>query len=499
MAVQRSSSIFQLKPIEDVLAQAGDESSNGETRHLRRRLRAVDLIGFGVGVVIGTGIFSLTGLEAKHHAGPAVIVSFVIAGIVAIMAAVCYAEMSSAVPTAGSAYTYAYATIGEVFAWIIGWDLILEFTLGAAVVSRAWSAYVGNLLGIPKTLFGEHAPVNVGAIIVIVILGLITLMGVKESSMVTNILVIIKVSICLFFIVVGAFFVAPKNWSPFVPPAQEVTRSGADMLTTPLTQILFGIHPQVFGIGGILTAAAVLFFTYSGFEVIANLGEETKNPKRDMPIGLIGTLVVAGILYMGVSTVLTGMVPYSHIDEGAPLAAAFEFHGMTWAAKLVGIAAMCGLTSAILVNMVAMGRIGFSLARDRLLPRSVAAIHPKWGTPHRITIATMVAVLLVGAFVPMKVIADMISIGTLFAFIIVALAVPVLRKRRPDMERPFKAPFSPVLPILSALLSFYLMLNLDLGSWLRFLAWLLIGFCIYFFWGHRNARLSNDDVPPTTL
>jgi len=300
-------------------------------------------MGFGVGIVIGTGIFTLTGIEAKNHAGPGVVISFGIAGVVSLLAALCYAEMSSAVPTAGSAYTYAYATIGEVFAWIIGWDLILEFALGAAVVARGWSGYLQELFGLPPSIFGEGSIVNVGAIAIVLVLGVVALVGIRESARVTNALVVIKVAICLFVIVAGAFFVQKANLTPFVPAAAPV-KAGTSGLKQPLGQALFGIEPSAFGFAGILTAAAVVFFAYTGFEAVANMGEETRRPARDLPLGLLGTLGLCTVLYIGVSFVLTGMVKYDRISEGAPIANAFEQVGLSWAAKLVSVAAICGLT-----------------------------------------------------------------------------------------------------------------------------------------------------------
>jgi len=488
-------SVLRTKPVEDVLAQGGDEDdgpgghAGGHGSTLRRRLGALDLMGFGVGIVIGTGIFTLTGIEAKNHAGPGVVISFAVAGLVSLLAALCYAEMSSAVPTAGSAYTYAYATIGEVFAWIIGWDLILEFALGAAVVARGWSGYLQELFGLPSSIFGEGSMVNVGAIFIVLVLGAVAMVGIRESARVTNVLVVIKVAICLFVIVAGAFFVQRSNLTPFIPAAAPV-KEGTSGLKQPLGQALFGIEPSAFGFAGILTAAAVVFFAYTGFEAVANMGEETRKPARDLPLGLLGTLGLCTVLYIGVSFVLTGMVSYTKISEGAPIANAFEQVGLSWAAKLVSIAAICGLTSVILVDILAMGRIGFAMGRDNLLPPAVARIHPKWGTPYRITGATIVLVAVLAGLVPLSALADLVSIGTLFAFIVVSIAVPVLRRTKPDMKRPFRVPLSPVIPILSALACLYLMTNLSVETWVRFLIWMVLGLSVYFFYGKRNARLA---------
>ncbi|KQZ90787.1 amino acid permease [Phycicoccus sp. Root563] len=489
-----SDSILRTKPVEDVLAQAGDpgteDGSSGS--RLRRHLGAGDLMGFGIGIVIGTGIFTLTGIEAKNHAGPGVVISFAIAGVVSLLAALCYAEMAAAVPTAGSAYTYAYATIGEVFAWIIGWDLILEFALGAAVVARGWSGYMRQLFDLPTSLFGEQAPVNFGAVAIVLVLGVVAVVGIRESARVTNTLVAIKVAICFFVIIAGAFFVKGANLTPFIPPAEPV-KAGVSGIKQPLSQAVFGIEPTAFGFAGVLTAAAVVFFAYTGFEAVANLGEETKRPSRDLPLGLLGTLGICTVLYIGVSLVITGMVPYGQLDEGAPIASAFKAVGAGWAATLISIAAVAGLTSVILVDIVAMGRIGFSMGRDRLLPPAVAKVHPKWGTPYRITMGTIVLVALLAAFIPLKDLADLVSIGTLFAFVVVSIAVPILRRTRPDMKRPFRVPFNPVIPVLSALACLYLMTNLSLETWSRFLIWMVLGLGIYLVYGRRNARLAQRD------
>jgi len=482
-------SVLRTKPVEDVLAQAGGPGDEGGEHRLNRRLGAKDLMGFGIGIVIGTGIFTLTGIEAKNHAGPGVVLSFVVAGLVSLLAALCYAELAASVPTAGSAYTYAYATIGEIFAWIIGWDLVLEFALGAAVVARGWSGYMQELFDLPTWLFGEDAPVNVGAVAIVLVLGVVAVVGIRESARVTNLLVAVKVAICAFVIVAGAFFVKSANLSPFIPPAQPV-EEGTSGLHQPLSQALFGIEPTAFGIAGVLTAAAVVFFSYTGFEAVANLGEETRKPSRGLPLGLLGTLGICTVLYVGVSLVLTGMVDYRQLNEGAPIASAFEAVGAHWAANLIAVAAVAGLTSVILVDIVAMGRIGFSMGRDRLLPPSVAVVHPRWGTPYRITIGTIALVCLLAGLVPLRALADLVSIGTLFAFVVVSVAVPILRRTKPDLPRPFRTPLSPVLPVASALACVYLMTNLSIETWIRFLVWMTLGFLVYFFYGRRNARLA---------
>ncbi|MEV0841814.1 amino acid permease [Actinocatenispora sera] len=477
--------ILRKKPLEAVLSQ---DSGDAPTGRLRKRLGRLDLIGFGVGIVIGTGIFTLTGVEAKQHAGPGVVLSFVIAGVVALLAAMCYAELASSVPTAGSAYTYAYATIGELVAWIIGWDLILEFILGASVVSRGWSGYLQNLFGLPTELFGERSVVNLGSMAITAALGVVAAVGIKESARVTNTLVVVKVAICLFVVVAGAFFVRGGNLTPFVPPsapASEVA-TGAGQ---PLVQVLSGAAPSAFGFAGVLTAAAVVFFAYTGFEAVANLSEEAKRPAKDMAWGLLGTLVAATVLYVGVSLVLAGMVDYRHIDAGSPISSAFDSVGARWAGVLVSIAAVCGLTSVILVELVGIGRVGFAMGRDGLLPSPIARLHPRFGTPVRVTIIATVLIMVIGGLLPLTALADLVSVGALFAFLLVSIAVPVLRRRRPELPRAFRVPLSPVLPTVSALACLYLMLNLSVATWLRFLVWLVVGLAIYVGYGRRHARL----------
>jgi APA family basic amino acid/polyamine antiporter len=480
-------SVFRTKSVGAIREHADDEETAGGVGTLRKRLSARHLVAFGIGVVIGTGIFTLTGLQARNTAGPAVVISFAIAGVVALLAALCYAELASAVPTAGSAYSYAYATTGELIAWVIGWDLFLEFALGAAVVARGWSGYVGNLLHLPTSLFGEGATFNLGAALIVVVLTVVAVVGIRESARVTGALVIIKVSICVFVIVAGAFFVRGANLSPFIPPGRAAPAAGG--LAQPLIHAVAGVAPAAFGIGGVLTAAAVVFFAYTGFEAVANLSEETRRPARDLPLGLLGTLGLSTVLYIGVSFVVVGMVHYSRLDPGAPIADAFDQVGAGWAAALVDLAAVAGLTSVILVDLVTVSRIGFAMGRDGLLPPVIAKVGRRTGVPVRMTLVYAAGVLVLASFVKLTVLADLVSIGTLFAFVLVSAAVPVLRRTRPAMDRPFRVPASPVLPIVSALACLYLMANLTVETWLRFLVWLAIGLVIYACYGYRHSRL----------
>jgi APA family basic amino acid/polyamine antiporter len=365
---------------------------------------------------------------------------------------------------------------------------VLEFALGAAVVARGWSAYLQNLFDLPTSLFGEKAPFNLGAVLLVAVLTVIAVVGVKQSSRVTSVLVLVKVAVCVFVIVAGLFYVKRSNLTPFVPPAKPTKGEGG--LSQPLVQALFHLNPSAFGVAGVLTAAAVVFFAYTGFEAVANLSEETRRPERDVPLGLLGTLGIATVLYVGVSFVITGMVQYGKLDEGAPIASAFDAVGAGWASTLVSIAAVAGLTSVTLVDLVAMPRIAYAMSRDGLLPPSAGALHPRFGTPARTTIVFAVLVSVLAGFVKLTVLADLVSIGTLFAFIVVSIAVPVLRRTRPDMKRPFRVPLSPVVPVLSALACLYLMANLSVETWLRFLVWLVLGMVVYLVYGRRHSRVE---------
>jgi APA family basic amino acid/polyamine antiporter len=485
--------VLRTKDVDDVIRQ-NDDPVDGEAHHTRlsKRLTAWDLMGFGIGIVIGTGIFTLTGIQAKNNAGPAIVISFAIAGIVSLLAALCYAELAAAVPTAGSSYTYAYTTIGEIFAWIIAWDLILEFALGASVVSRGWSGYLQDAMNLPTSIFGEESTVNVGAIAIALVLGVVAMIGIREAKWVTNALVVIKVSVCVFVIVLGVFFVKAANLSPFVPHSRPVPKGEAlSGLQQPLWQWITGVDATAYGITGVFVAAAVVFFAYSGFEAVANLGEETKNPAKDMPRGLLGTLAICTVLYVLVCLVITGMVKYTGLSEGAPISDAFDQVGMGWASILIAVAAIAGLSSVILVDIVAMGRIGFALCRDGLLPAWIGEIHEKWETPYRVTIGTTAVVMLLAGFIPLDALAEMVSIGTLFAFFVVSIAVIVLRRTKPKMKRPFRTPSVPILPIVSAVFCVGLMTNLALETWLRFLVWLVVGLGIYLFYGRTHSKLES--------
>jgi APA family basic amino acid/polyamine antiporter len=483
-------SIFRTKPVE----QSIRETDEPEHR-LRRDLTAVDLAAFGIGVIVGTGIFVLTGQQAAVNAGPAIVISFVIAGIVCALAAMCYAEFASTVPVAGSAYTFAYATLGEFVAWIIGWDLCLELALGAAVVSRGWSAYLARLFDLPPWLAGDKAVPDWGAIFIVLALGVVMVVGMKMSSRLTKVLVAIKLAVILFVIGFGVFFIKAANYHPFIPPPVPAEKvSGGE---APLFQVLAGVTPQHFGWFGVLAAAAIVFFAYIGFDVVATTAEETRNPQRDMPRGIIGSLAVCAVLYVAVSAVVTGMTKYTNLNTGAPLARAFDEVGQGWAASLISLGAICGITTVILVLMLGQTRVFFAMSRDGLLPPAVAKVHPRFGTPWVITIITCVVVAVLAGFIPLSELSELTSIGTLFAFVVVSLGVIVLRRTRPDLPRSFRAPGVPWLPALSVAASVWLMLNLPVQTWIRFVVWMAVGLVIYFLYSRRSSRLRHaQETPP---
>src|SRR4051794_22135665 len=463
---------------------------------LRKNLSALDLTVFGVGVIIGTGIFVLTGRVAKADAGPAVAISFVIAGVVCGLAALCYAEFASTVPVAGSAYTFSYATLGEFVAWIIGWDLVLELALGAATVAVGWSEYLNQLLGVigiplPASIAGENATFNIPAMLIVLILTGILVLGIKLSSRVTSVIVAIKLLIVLLVIVVGFFYVKAENYSPFIPAPQPGESDGG--IKSPLIQLIAGFTPTTYGWGGIFAGAAVVFFAFIGFDIVATAAEETKKPQRDLPRGILGSLAICTLLYVAVSLVVVGMQHYTELSTAAPLASAFESVGLSFLSSVISVGALAGLTSVVLILMLGQSRVLFAMSRDRLLPPALGKVHPRFGTPYRITIGIGVVVALLAGFLPISVLADLVNIGTLFAFVLVALGVMILRRTRPDLPRSFRVPWVPVLPIVSALASLWLMLNLPAETWLRFAIWMAIGLVVYFVYSYRHSRLATGD------
>ncbi|PFG17660.1 amino acid/polyamine/organocation transporter (APC superfamily) [Propionicimonas paludicola] len=483
-------SLLRTKSIEQSIADTDEPEYQ-----LKRSLSALDLTVFGVGVVIGAGIFTLTGRAAHSVAGPAIVISFVIAALACALAAMCYAEFASTVPVSGSAYTFSYASLGEIFAWIIGWDLILEMFLGASVVAQGWSAYFSAFLGklgitLPAAI-SYGGVVDLPAILLVLILGVLVTVGIKESLRVNLVLVGLKLFIVLFVIIAGIFFINPANYSPFIPEAVPSAAADASKwLMQPLLQFITGAAPSNFGIGGILSGAALVFFAYIGFDVVATTAEETKNPQRDLPIGIIASLIICTVLYGAVALVVTGMVPYDKLDPSAALANAFAYHGQAWMATLIAAGAVAGLTTVVLTLMIGATRLIFAMSRDALLPMGLAKVHPKYRTPWLITIIVTAVVAVVAGFTPVGVLEEMVNIGTLSAFVLVSIGVILLRHKRPDLPRAFRVPWVPVLPIASALICGYLMINLSVETWLRFVVWLAIGFVIYFAYSHRNSRLA---------
>ncbi|MFI9565049.1 amino acid permease [Streptomyces rishiriensis] len=496
-----SSTLFRTKKVEQSILDTE------EPEHaLKKSLSALDLTVFGVGVIIGTGIFVLTGTVAKNNAGPAVALAFVVAGVVCALAALCYAEFASTVPVAGSAYTFSYASLGELPAWIIGWDLVLEFALGTAVVAVGWSGYIASLLDnagwhLPAALSGRDGAHGFGfdilAAALVLVLTAILVIGTKLSARVTSIVVAIKVIVVLTVIVAGAFLIHGENYDPFIPKAQPVDAGGG--LKAPLIQLIFGWAPSNFGVMGIFTAASVVFFAFIGFDVVATAAEETRNPQRDMPRGIIGSLIICTVLYVAVSIVVTGMEHYTKLSVSAPLADAFKATGHPWFAGFISFGAAVGLTTVCMILLLGQTRVFFAMSRDGLLPRFFSHVHPRFRTPHRPTILLGVLIAILAGFTSLSELAELVNIGTLFAFIVVAIGVIILRRSRPDLPRSFRTPWVPVLPVVSVCASLWLMLNLPAETWLRFGIWMVIGFAVYFLYGRTHSRLARPQEAPAGL
>ena len=486
-------SVMRTKSIEQSIADTDEPEYQ-----LKKSLTALDLTVFGVGVIIGAGIFTLTGRAASTLAGPSIVLSFVVSALACGLAALCYAEFASTVPVSGSAYTFSYASLGEIIAWIIGCDLLLELMLGASVVAQGWSTYAVvflNNLGIPwPAAIGPGGHVDVLAMLLIAVLATLVTIGIKESMRVNMVLVGVKLFIVLFVIVAGIGFINPANYSPFIPPAAAVEGAANAWYAQPLIQAVMGWEPTAFGIGGIFAGAALVFFAYIGFDVVATTAEEAKNPQRDLPIGIIGSLIICTILYAAVSLVITGMVKYTDIDTSAALATAFTKLGHPGYATLISAGAVAGLTTVVLTLMIGASRVLFAMSRDHLMPPKLSKVHPKFKTPWVITITIGIVVMLVAGLTPIGKLEEMVNIGTLTAFILVSIGVIVLRKTRPDLPRAFRVPLVPVLPIASAAICLWLTLNLSIETWLRFVIWMVIGFAIYFLYGYRKSRLATGET-----
>jgi len=503
------SKLFITKPLSQLL----DESKSDQG--LRRSLSAFNLTTLGIGAVIGAGIFVLTGQAAAQYAGPAIVISFLISGLACLFAGLCYAEFASMIPISGSAYTYAYATMGEFIAWVIGWDLILEYLFAASTVAVGWSGYVVSflkdfglvipaqftaafgsiLVDVPQIGYKLATPeltksladsgividslphltgvLNIPAMFIVAIISMLLLIGIRESAKFNNVMVVIKVFVILLFIGIGFMFVNKANWHPFIPENTGVWGH--------------------YGWSGILRGAAVIFFAYIGFDAVSTAAQESKNPQRDMPIGILGSLGISTLLYILVAIVLTGIVSYTFLNVADPIAVGVNSmgSGLFWLRPIIKIAAIAGLTSVILVMLMGQPRIFFSMSKDGLLPPVFSKIHPRFKTPYVSTLLTGFVAMIVAGILPINILGELVSIGTLLAFAIVCIGIIVMRVKRPDIERTFKTPFVPLVPILGAAICIYLMVSLPIDTWLRLIVWMAIGFLIYFTYGIKKSKLRN--------
>lgn len=508
-----SSRLFAKKSIDDLMSQASDSKSG-----FKRALTATNLTTLGIGAIIGAGIFVLTGQAAAQYAGPGIVISFIISGLACAFAGLCYAEFASMIPIAGSAYTYSYATLGEFLAWIIGWDLILEYLFAASTVSVGWGGYMVSFL----RDFGIHIPtaytaatgcvlvnvpdvgwlqntsnliatlhskgidinslphitavLNVPAMFIVFVLSLLLIIGIRESANFNNIMVITKVSVIILFIAIGIAFIKTVNWHPFIPKNTGVWGH--------------------FGWSGVLRGAGVIFFAYIGFDAVSTAAQEAKNPQKHMPIGILGSLSISTILYILVALVLTGIVSYTALNVADPVAVGVNAMGekLFWLRPIVKIAAIAGLSSVILVMLMGQPRIFFSMSKDGLLPPIFSKVHSKFKTPYVSTLLTGSVAMVLAGILPISILGELVSIGTLLAFVIVCMSILVLRRTNPDLKRPFRTPFVPVVPILGALICFVQMAALPLDTWLRLIIWMGVGFIIYFTYGIRKSKLRNSSI-----
>jgi APA family basic amino acid/polyamine antiporter len=457
--------LFRRKPIDAMLGQRKETG-------LKRSLGALDLAMLGVGAIIGTGIFVLTGVAAAEHAGPALVISFILSGLACAFAALCYAEFASTVPIAGSVYTYTYATMGELIAWMIGWDLILEYLLATSAVASGWSGYFQSLLQgfgitIPAALAsapgaGKGGFMDLPAFIIIMIVTWLLGRGIRESARVNNIMVVIKIAVVLLFIVIGVWYVKPENWTPFMP----------------------------FGFSGVVAGAATVFFAYIGFDAVSTAAEEVRNPQRDLPRGIIGSLVICTILYIAVSAILTGIVPYNQLNVNHPVAFALTYIQKDAFAGLISLGAITGMTTVLIVMLYGQIRVSFAMSRDGLLPTFFSKVHPTFKTPYVNTWTTGFIAALIAAFIDLGTLAHLVNMGTLSAFVLVSVAVIVLRRTHPELPRAFRVPAVPLIPVLSILTCGYLMINLPPETWTAFVIWLAIGLVVYFLYSRKHSELE---------
>jgi APA family basic amino acid/polyamine antiporter len=471
-------SLFYKKPIAAI-------QSDAASGHLRRSLGPVQLTALGIGSIIGTGIFVLTGTAAAMHAGPGIVLSMIFAAIACVFAGLCYAELAAMIPVAGSAYTYAFATAGEIVAWIIGWDLILEYALATATVAVGWSGYFVSFLG----GFGIHLPpvltaapgvsvmlpdgtsttgmFNLPAALVVFAVVALLVKGIRESANANTVLVIIKATVLVVFVVAGASYVSQDNLTPFIPP--NTGEFGA------------------FGMSGVLRATGVIFFAYIGFDAVSTASQEARNPQRDMPIGILASLAICTVIYIAVAIVLTGIVPYAQLNVPDPLSVGIDATGLTWLSPVIKISALFGLFSTMIVTLLGQTRIFYSMSRDGLLPAMFGRVHERFRTPHISTIVTGCVIAVAAGFTPINVLGELVSMGTLLAFVLACIGIIILRRTQPDIPRPFRTPWVPLVPLLGALTCLIQMVALPIATWIRLAVWLAIGFMIYFGFGRRQA------------
>ena len=522
--------LFITKPLPQLF------SESKETDGLKRSITALNLTTLGIGAIIGAGIFVLTGQAAAQYAGPGIVISFIISGLACGFAGLCYAEFASMIPISGSAYTYSYATLGEFVAWIIGWDLILEYLFAASTVAVGWSGYVVSflkdlnifippqftsatgsvLVNVPEmgwkpltdafaqTLASTGVQVdslahvtcilNLPAMFIVALLSTLLVIGIRESANFNNIMVIIKVSVIILFIAIGFMFVKSINWHPFIPANKVEAAPISEFGSLWGWLKAYGQEFGKFGFSGVLRGAGVIFFAYIGFDAVSTAAQEAKNPQRDMPIGILSSLGISTILYILVAIVLTGIVSYTTLNVADPIAVGVDAmgKGMFWLRPIVKIAAIAGLSSVILVMLLGQPRIFYSMSKDGLLPPVFSKVHPKFKTPYIGTILTGIVAMIIAGTLPISILGELVSIGTLLAFIIVCIGILVLRKSKPDIERPFKTPWVPLIPILGASICFIQMAALPLDTWLRLIIWMIVGFAIYFFYGIKHSRLRQN-------
>jgi basic amino acid/polyamine antiporter, APA family len=477
-------SLFALKSIDRAIQESERENQ------LRRTLGPFSLIALGVGAVIGAGIFTLTGVAAANFAGPAIVISFVLAAIGCVFAGLCYSEFSTMIPIAGSAYTYAYATMGELIAWIIGWDLVLEYCVGAATVSIGWGQTLVALLqtfgiNLPAKFIASpfqpiklpdgtlvHGIINLPAVFIVVTVSVILILGIRESAGINTIIVFLKVSVVVTFIFIGWKYISPANHIPFIP-----SNTG---------------HFGNFGWSGIVSGAGVIFFAYIGFDAVSTAAQEAKKPQRDMPVGIIGSLLVCTVLFILYSYVLTGIVNYKDLNVAAPLSLALVKIPIPWLSTAMNLAVLAGLTSVMLVMLLGQSRVFYSMSRDGLLPKLFSSVHPKFRTPWRCNLVLMVFVGLFAAFAPIAVVGEMTSIGTLFAFVIVCAGILIMRRTHPFIPRPFKTPLVPLVPVLGIIANLFLMSGLGWSNWARLIVWLAIGLVIYFSYSRKHSVVQRE-------